>query len=126
MKDEYSNHVMTHFISLRSKMYCLKIGNKKTVNKEKGISKNVAKNKITFEDYQKCLFDKEIIVRELHMIRARKHNILTETERKIALSSNDDKRYLIPGSMDTLAWGHYAITTEKEVNEPPLQKQKIE
>ena len=107
-------------------MYLLKIEDEKTVNKAKGISKNVAENKISFEDYQKYLFDKEIIVREQHMIRSRKHNIHTEMERKIALSSNDDKRYLSPGSMDTLPWGHYAIPTGKEVKGPPLKKQKIE
>ena len=33
MKDKYSNHVMTHFIGLRSKMYCFKIEDEKTVNK---------------------------------------------------------------------------------------------
>ena len=125
MKDECTNHVMTHFIGLRSKMYCLQIEDKKFINKAKGISKNVAENKITFDDYYKCLFDREVIVREQHIIRARKHNIHTETEKKVALSSNDDKRYLIPESTETLPWGHYAIPTDEEVEEPPTKKQKI-
>ena len=64
MKDECSNRVMTHFIGLRSKMYCIKIEDEKSINKAKGVSRNVAEKKITFDDYQKCLFDKEVIVKE--------------------------------------------------------------
>ena len=126
MKDECNGHIMTHFIGLRSKMYCTKIEDENPIKKAKGVKSNVVKKKIEFEDYYKCLFDKEIAVREQHVIRSRLHNIHTEKETKIALSSNDDKRYLIPGSTDTLPWGHYAIPTEEEVNEPPLKKRKIE
>ena len=121
--DECLGHPMTHFIGLRSKMYCTKIEDQGLIKKAKGVKTNVVKNKINYDDYYKCLFEKEIAVRDQHVIRARLHNIHTETEKKIALSSNDDKRYLIPGSTDTLPWGHYAIPTE-EVEEPPLKKRK--
>ena len=83
-------------------MYCLKIEDKKFINKAKGITNNVAENNITFDDYYKCLFNREVIGREQHRIRARKHNIHTETEKKDALCSNDDKRYLVPESTGTL------------------------
>ena len=101
MKDECSNHYMTHFIGLRSKVFCLKTVDEKSVNKAEGISVNFAENMITFDDYHKCLFHKKVLVREQHMIRPRKHTFHTEMERKVALSSNDDKRYLIPDSTDT-------------------------
>ena len=58
-------------------------------------------NMITFDNHHKCLFDKEVIIREQHVVRARKPNIHTEMERKAALSSKDDKRYLISDSTDT-------------------------
>ena len=53
-----------------------------------------------FEDYHKCLFNEEIDVREHRVIKARLHNIHTEKENKIALNSNDDKKYLILGDID--------------------------
>ena len=125
MKDECNGNIMTHFIGLRSKMYCTKIDDKKSIKKAKGVKSNGVKKTIDFEDYHKSLFNNEVAIREQRVIRARLHNICTETEKKIALSSNDDKRYLIPGSTDTLPWGHYAIPIDEEVDEPPMKKQKI-
>ena len=115
---------MTHFIGLRSKMYCSKIEDEKPIKKAKGVKSNVVKKKIEYEDYYKCLFEKEITVREQHIIRSRLHNIHTETEKKIALSSNDDKRYLIPGSTDTLPWGALAIPIDVDVEKPPRKVRK--
>ena len=44
------------------------------------------------------------------MLRARKHDLTTETVTKIALSASDDKRFLLRSKKhETLAWGHYAI-----------------
>ena len=104
---------MTHFIGLRSKLYSFKVEDQKPINKVKGIKKQAAA-KITYEDYEKCLFEEEIIVKEQHVIRSRLHKIYSESEKKIALSPHDDKRYLIPNSTDTLAWGHYRIQQMEE------------
>ena len=104
---------MTHFIGLRSKLYSFKVEDQKPINKVKGIKKQAAA-KITYEDYEKFLFEEEIIVKEQHVIRSRLHKIYSESEKKIALSPHDDKRYLIPNSTDTLAWGHYRIQQMEE------------
>ena len=122
--DECNGKIMTHFIGLRSKMYCINIEDKNLIKKAKGVKSNVVKNKIEYEDYYKCLFNDEIALRDQYVIRSRLHNLQTEKVRKIALSSRDDKRYLIPGSTDTLPWGHYAIPTSAEIEEPPLKKRK--
>ena len=42
-------------------------------------------------------------------IRSKLHNVETVKQTKVALSSNDDKRYLRSDSTDTYAWGHYKI-----------------
>ena len=126
-KDECLGNIMTHFIGLRSKMYCVKVEGQKPINKAEGIKKVVAEKKITYDDHHKCLFDNEIAVREQHVIRSRSHNLHTEVEHKVALSYRDYKRYLIPNSTDTYPWGHYAIpsTAEKDY-ELPAKKSRCE
>jgi hypothetical protein len=51
-KDELAGEGMIEFIALRSKMYAYRIKEKET-KRLKGISKNVVKQHITFDDY--CL-----------------------------------------------------------------------
>ena len=92
-----------------------------SINIAKGIKEQAA-TKIAYKDYHKCSFEKEIIVTEHYVIRSRLHNIYSEREKKIALSPHDDKRYLIPNSTDTLAWGHYRIQSINEHAEGPSKK----
>lgn len=121
MKDECNGRLITRFIGLRSKMYCVEIEQNSLMKKAKGVKSIVVKNKISFEDYYNCLFDGDIAIRNQRVIRSRKHKLFTEEDRKIALSPHDDKRYLIPESTDTLAWGHYLIP----INEP-MEVEQIE
>ena len=45
----------------------------------------------------------------MNVIRSYKHEVYTEVVNKIALCSNDDKRYIQEGLTDTLALWHYRI-----------------
>ena len=82
MKDECAGFIMTHFIGLRSKMYCTKIEGQDPIKRDKGIKSRVVKTKISYEDYYKCLFDGEIAIREQRTIRTRLHNLYTEKSLK--------------------------------------------
>lgn len=142
MKDENNGTPMTHFIGLRSKLYTLKVlatpedlarsrsklevlefkqeeielelGNAGLTKKAKGVKRSVLKTKITFEDYVECLENfKEISVNQ-NLIKSEKLNLYSQTQTKIALSPHDDKRYLIPGSYDTLPWGHYSLNAKRK------------
>ena len=125
MKDECNGNIMLRFMGLRSKMYYVKINGEKAIQKAKGVKSNVVKNQITAEDYEKALFGQETIVRKQRTIRSRLHNIHTEEQQKVALSSHDDKRFLIRNSTNTLPWGHYKIPQEEEEDsEPPTKKFK--
>lgn len=96
---------MLEFIGLRSKMYAYKTENK--VDKRlKGIKKSVLKKEISFNDYKNALFELKEYFHKQKVIRNYKHEIYTEELNKKSLSWKDDKRYLIPGSTDTLAHGH--------------------
>ena len=45
----------------------------------------------------------------MNVIRSYKHEVYTEEVNKIALCSDDDKRYILEGQTDTLALWHYRI-----------------
>lgn len=45
----------------------------------------------------------------MHIIKSIKHILFTRRVNKIALSSDDDKRYILKDNINTLAWGHYKI-----------------
>jgi hypothetical protein len=109
MKDENGGKIMTEFVGLRSKMYANKILEGRITKRVKGIKKNVVTNKINFENYLNCLFDSEILFTNQTNFRSIKHNIFTIVQRKLALSSLDDKRYIKDDKINTIAWGHYSL-----------------
>ncbi|XP_077263129.1 uncharacterized protein LOC143897999 [Temnothorax americanus] len=109
MKDENNGAIMTEFVGLRAKMYALRVDGKKDTKKVKGVKSNVVARSITFDDYTRCLRDEIEMTRQQVCIRSKKHEVYTVSETKIALSPYDDKRYIIPGSTETLPWGHYKI-----------------
>ncbi|XP_070529787.1 uncharacterized protein [Cardiocondyla obscurior] len=109
MKDENNGAIMTEFIGLRAKMYALRVDGKKDTKKIKGVKSNVVAKKITFDDYTRCLKEEIEMTRQQTCIRSKLHEVYTIREEKTALSPYDDKRYIIPGSIEILPWGHYKI-----------------
>ncbi|XP_071642938.1 uncharacterized protein [Temnothorax longispinosus] len=107
--DENDGAVMTEFVGLRSKMYALRVEGKSDTKKIKGIKRNVVARTITFDDYVCCLNDAIGQFRRQSCIRSTAHEVHTVSELKLALSSYDDKRYVVPDSYDTLPWRHYKI-----------------
>ena len=102
-KDEVGGKQITHFIGLRAKLYTFKVEEEGEVRKAKGLKKNVIKKSLSFEDYKKCLFSEEKIMREMNIIRSENHDIYSMTVNKVALSANDDKRLICENKIDTLA-----------------------
>ena len=99
---------MEEFIGLRSKLYAHKLfENKKEVKKAKGVKKNVVQKEICFEDFRKCLFNKEPIYKKQKLFRTKNHDIYTVEQNKEALSTFDDKQFILEDGVNTLAWGHY-------------------
>ena len=47
---------------------------------------------LKFEDYKKCLFDNEPMLKSQQIFKSENHEVYTENINKIALSGNDDKR----------------------------------
>ena len=102
-KDEVGAKQITHFVGLRPKLYSFKVENEGEILKAKGVKKNVIKKSLTFEDYKKCLFSEEDLMKEMNVIRSENHNICSMTVNKVALSANDDKRLICENKINTLA-----------------------
>ncbi|KAK9878806.1 hypothetical protein WA026_003644 [Henosepilachna vigintioctopunctata] len=150
MTDENGGVVMTDYVGLRSKLYVVKNSNddlnvKKrqwekeeydpeeiesmcrnygTTKKAKGIKKSIIKNNICFEDYINCLETWKHKTISQNLIQPRKHQVYSLTQEKIALSPEDDKRYLVPGTFNTLPWGHYSLNKRK-MEEPEQGRKKM-
>ena len=108
-KDEVAGRYIEEFVGLRAKLYSNKMFEGKESKKCKGVKKSVVKKSITHEDYKNCLFTGKEQLRKMNVIRSHKHDVYTEEVNKVALSSDDDKRYILEDGIDTLAWGHYRI-----------------
>ena len=50
---------------------------------------------LKFEDYKKCLFDNEPMLKSQQRFKSKNHEVYTENINKIALSSNYDKRIVV-------------------------------
>ena len=102
-KDETAGKQITHFVGLRPKLYTFKVEEEGEIRKAKDVKKNVIKKSLTFEDYKKCLFSEEDLMKEMNVIRSENHDIYSMTVKKVALSANDDKRLICKNKIDTLA-----------------------
>ncbi|KYM84011.1 hypothetical protein ALC53_05630, partial [Atta colombica] len=70
----------------------VRVDGKKDTKKVKGIKNNVVARTITFNDYTRCLNE------EINMTRHQ--SCITISESKIALNPYNDKRYIVPHSME--------------------------
>ena len=129
MKDEAAGRIITKTVCLGPKQYayeideydgmcekefcdggcgkrgCIGNGGKKC----KGVKKGVVKNAMTIEHYEDCLPNEKTYQAKFNVLRSRKHDITTECVTKVALSTDDNKRIIIPNDPEhrTLAIGHW-------------------
>jgi hypothetical protein len=108
-KDECDGIAPVEFVGLRPKMYSLLLPDTMQKATAKGVKRSYAKKYLKHEEYRKCLFDECSTTASFHTIRSKNHQLRTENVIKEALSPFDDKRYLVKGTSDTLAYGHYKI-----------------
>ena len=108
-KDEVNGNVIDEFVGLRAKLYSYKMFEGEESKKCKDVKKSVVKKSITHEDYKTCLLTGKEQLRKQNIIRSYEHEVYTEEVNKVALSANDDKRYILEDGINTLALGHYRI-----------------
>ena len=108
-KDEAAGKIIKEFVGLRAKLYSFIMEDGKENKRCKGVKAQVVKNSITHEDYKTCLKTGKEQLRKQNIIRSYGHEVYTEEVNKIALSSTDDKRYILDDGIHTLALGHHKI-----------------
>lgn len=107
-KDELGGKILLEFVGLRSKLYSIRT-DEHEIKKAKGVKKPVTK-KLKFTDYIDVLTTgKELRGKNVHF-KSIKHRIFTREQNKVALSRNDDKRFILSDNVSTKSWGHYTIT----------------
>ena len=108
-KDEANGNIILEFVGLRSKLYSILFFNDliETIKKAKGIKNNIIKNNLCFDDYLSVFNHADSIKYVTQFsIMSKHHKIFTMQQRKIGLSGQDDKRYILPNGVNTLPWGH--------------------
>ena len=105
-KDEAGGKQIVEFVGLRAKLYSYKILDGSEERKYKGVTKNVTKRSIAFDDYRECLLSRKEQHLNMNVIRSHCHRIYTEEINKTTLSSDDDKRIIMTDEIHTLAYGH--------------------
>lgn len=129
-KDEFGGQVIEGFFGTAAKSYCVKT--KEGVQKKaKGICKSTIQKQINLSHYKEVVENNSKIYCKMYIFRSHLHNMYTELINKLALSGEDDKRFRIPGSLKTLAWGHKDISfyENRDIEsgdeyEPPAKTQK--
>ena len=104
-KDE-AGEAIVEFVGVRAKLYYYKMLDGSEDNICKGVTKNVTKRSIQFDNYQECLFSKKEQHRKMNVKRSHCHEIYTEEINKIILSSDDDNRVIMADGLHILAYGH--------------------
>ncbi|WAQ95244.1 hypothetical protein MAR_027934, partial [Mya arenaria] len=102
-KDECDGKIMHEFVGLRAKLYSYRMYEGNEEKRCKGVKQSVVKKEISFDDYKTCLFSRKEQLRKINVIRSHGHKIFTKEVNKIALSANDDKRFIQEDGVHTLA-----------------------
>ena len=79
----------------------------KEQQKLKGMKKCVVKKKINHCHYKECVLGGKQLYEEMITFRSYDHKLRTVAQNKLALSSFDDKRWILNDGISTLAHGHW-------------------
>ena len=108
MTDDLQGKVLRENICLQSKLYSIEyIGGKE--QSAKGVQKSVKKTSIR-DFFRNCLFSKKEVIKTMTQLRSHCQQMLVNEIDKMAISSFDDKRFLLQNGVLSPAYGHYKIS----------------
>ena len=106
MKDKLGGWIITEIVALRPKTYSYMTDEFIEMKRAKGTKKCVIKKMLQFEDYKKCLFDNEPMLKSQQRFKSENQEVYTDNINKIALSSNDDKRIVALDGITSYPYGY--------------------
>ena len=106
MKDELGGGIITEFVAFRPKAYSYRTDDLVELKKAKGTKKCVVKKMLGFDDYKKCLFEKEKVLKSQQRFKSKNHSVYTENIKKIAPSCDDDKRIVTSDGITSYPYGY--------------------
>ena len=83
-KDKLGREIMKEFCALRTKAYAYLMDDDSEKKKAKGTKKCVMKHRLTFENYEDCLFNEKIILKSQQRFKSDLHEVYTVEVNKIA------------------------------------------
>ena len=107
MKDELGGGIIIEFVALRPKTYSYTTDEFIEMKKAKGTEKCIIKKMLKFEDYKKCLFGNESMLKSQQRFKSENHEVYMVNIIKIAWSSNDDKRIVALDRITSCPYGYY-------------------
>jgi len=116
MGDERPGEIISEVVALKPKMYSVKsqaywfpsTNPHSTSSRAKGIPK-AAKKHVSHQDFKDVLEGGATTTATFRSIRSVRHCNKTLEQSKRALSSFDDKKYILPDGVHTLSYGHFKI-----------------
>ena len=69
---------------------------------------------LSFNDYKNCLFANEKVLMSQQRFKSENHIVYTENINKIALSYNDDKRFVASNGIEIYPYG-YILKKNKKI-----------
>ena len=106
MKDELGEGIIREFVALRPKGYSYKTEDNVELEKAKGTKKCIINKMLSFSDYKNSLFDNGKALRSQQRFKTENHIVYTENINKIALSFNDDKRFVATDGIESYPYGY--------------------
>ena len=123
MKDEVNDSEITEVVSVKAKQYAYLTEKNKCGKRCKGVRKAVVELDINFKDYKDCVFNRKTLIVEQKGIKSFNHELYTVKETKLALTSFNDKRFLLEDGINSFAYGHKSIPKEEAEEERVEEKQ---
>ena len=104
LKDEGKSLQLAELAALKAKCYCLRTEGQPLVSKAKGAKKSKVKRDLTMEMYKSCIFSVNRLRMSSYRLQTKSFRMYLLKTRKIAMSSVDLKRYVLPCAIHTLPY----------------------
>ena len=108
--DELGGKFLQEGVFLRSKVYSMKLADQTEFKKCGGTTIRKSMTDFNFNLYRQVLYKEKIqVYSNQKTFRSKRHKMYLHSVKKKAFSSLDDKRFIKPCGVETLAHGHHEI-----------------